>query len=312
MTEIKNKTCRNSVFIEGYLKENNLQRIVTRTGKEAISGAVVIATDENQDYRIRFFVCKTNANGNANHNYDLLEEILPSATISIATLLKNTPDMSFEQAKLQASRIWCRGQFECYDKKDSRGEIQTFVTLRGMGAGFKTSSSRTPFEIRATFDIEGFIENIKNEKDAEGQETDRVIVSMLIPDFYNEVVIPIDFICENAETKNYMNHYQKGDTGRFVGRLRNLRKEIEVKRPSTQFMNGEVQDESYFTYSFVNERIIDNVTYPYEEERGFDAETIKTYRINRETILESLVAEDIVPKTDSSVAEDKNKSGFVL
>lgn len=304
------KSNLNIVSIEGYLKENTLQRFVTRGGKDAISGALTVALDESQDYRMRFMACRYNANGGENRLYGVLSSLLPESTVSIATLLKSNPEMSFEQAKLQCSKVWMRGQFEAYDHKDSRGEVQTSITIRGMNAGFKTGESKTPFTLKASFEVEGYVDNIKPEK-ANGEETGRVTVTLAMPDYYNETVIPIDFICETKEVVSYIDQYQKGDTGHFVGEVRNIKQETVVPGGKTQFMDGTTLSKDRVTYSFVNERIISNMTYPYQDGKNIPDDVIRQYKLNRAARLEQM-DEEPTEKRASVPMSGASTKGFEL
>lgn len=304
------KSNLNVVSFEGYLKENTLQRFTTRAGKEAVSGSLTIALDETQDYRMRFMACQYNNNGQENRAYGMLLSLLPENTVSIATLLKSNPEMSFEQAKLQSSKIWMRGQFEAYDHKDAKGELQTTITVKGMSAGFKTGESKTPFTLKARFEVEGYVDNIRGEKQ-QGEETGRVIVTLAMPDYFNETIIPIDFICESNNVVNYIEQYQKGDTGHFVGEVRNIRKETVVPGSKTEFMDGTTMSKDKITYSFINERVIDNMTYPYQEGKSIPEDIIKQYKLNRAAHLEEL-DDDSATKAPLPSAPPVNSKSFVL
>lgn len=282
---IEGKNSLNTVSLEGYLKETNLQMKVVN-GREAITGSITISVAENEDYRIRFFNYKTTSTGEDSANYLALRELMSDQAMSIATILKADGRLTFSQAALQATQVWARGRFGVYDRKDERGEVHTFITLEGIRAGVKNNASRHPFAPEATFDIEAYVLS----KSPENVEDGRVTVSLAIPDWYRETAVPVSFICEDESSVQCIASYERGMSGRFVGRLKNFRKEEQKAAGKVvRFMDGSVS-ETRPTYSFVEERIIDKMTYPYEEgdEKYIDGETMKNLLANREMALSTL------------------------
>lgn len=296
------KSSTNIVELEGYLKENNLSKGVSSSGKDYISGSLVIAISEEEEFRIRFMAMKIGATGEVNKIYSTLEALLPDHTTSIATLLNSQEGATFTEVKRASTRVWARGQFDSFDKKDVKNQIHSAITLRGLSAGIKDERSKTDFAPKAKFDIEAYIDAIKPEKTKEGEETGRIVISTYIPDFYSDVAFPAEFICESQSAVSSINAYHKGDTGRFVGFLRNAKKEHIIKGETIEFMDGTQEDKSRVTYSFANERIIEKMTYPYMEDNSkyISNAEIKTLLSNRASKLEEL---SVSP--DKSVYENK-------
>lgn len=282
----------NTIEIEGYLKENSLSRSITaQSNRECISGSLVVALSDEEDYRIRFMAMKTTQGGQENKTYTMLENLLPDNTTSIATLLLSNEGASFSEVKVAATRVWVRGQFNIYDKKETNGDVRSFVTLRGLSAGIKDERSKSPFTPKALFDIEGSIESIKPERDADNFDTGRTKVCLYVPDTYNDVLYPVEFICENTGAVSSISSYKQGDTGRFVGFLRNSRIEELVQGERIEFMDGTHQENSKTTYSFVNERIIEKMTYPYMEDnpKFINKKDVSRMLSNRSAMLEDLM-----------------------
>lgn len=303
------KTAANSVEIEGFLKENMLQRNVSQDGRDYISGYICLALSEEEDYRIRFLAFRTNSNGSENRHYATLEALLPTRTTSIATLLKSNEGATFNEVKWSSTKVWARAQFDSFDKKDVQNNIHSTITLRGITAGIKEEHSKNPFTTKAKFNVEGYVESIKPEKNSLNDETGRMIVNLIIPDYYTNIALPIDFICESPNAVESIGGYHKGDSGRFVGSLRNARQEIKIKGETIKYMDGSEEDTSRITYSFVNERIIEKMIYPYTEDNAkyISFETIKEMMANRQDKLDNL---SISPDKSVSAAKPSSSNNY--
>lgn len=309
------KTATNTVEIEGYLKENTLER-KTETNKEhmpreVISGSLTLALSAEEEYRMRFYTARYSANGSENKLFTALEKILPDKTTSIATILKNNPAATFESASTIATKMWMRGQFELYDRINDKKDLVSSVTVKGMNAGVKTEASKTPFTLKATFEIDGYIEAVRDEKN-KGEETGRVIATLILPDYYNKVCYPIDFICASQSAIAGIRTYERGQSGYFVGNLVNTRKEEVEKRATIKFMDGTEQNNDKKVYTFVNERIIEKMTYPHEEgsKDYIEPADVKEMKVNREVKLTQL--DQNSPKPTSVKAEEKPERQFLL
>lgn len=279
----------NKVEIEGYLKANTLERRVTSTGKEAIMGLLTIAISANEDHRIRYMATEFKNNNDANPMYSSLEKILPENTTTIATLLTSNPNATFDEVKEQATKVAAWGSIDVYDRKSEGGEITTMLTLRGMSAAVKKDDSKKPFAPRAKFDVEAYVDNIKDEK-KDGEETGRVIVVLSIPDDYKQEAFTYDFICESDSAKGCIVQHEKGGTARYVGAIRNTKEEKLIKGEVTEFMDGTEDDSSRTVFTFVNEYVIEKMTRPYSEDdtKALSAETIRAYKTKREKALEEM------------------------
>lgn len=296
----------NSVEVEGYLKENGLTKTTSADGVEVISGTLTIALSGEEDYRMRFYAAKyaksDKAHAKVLNTYTRLETLLPSMTTSIATLLQGNPNMSFEEAKGGATPMWMRGSFDVYDRKEENGNIVTSVSTRGMSAGIKTPSSQNPFVLKALFDVEGALES-KAMETTNGEETGRMLVTIAVPDYYSEVIYPIDFVVENQGSKDTFAQYEIGQSGRYVGSLRNSRKVVKTASSGMSFSDGSVDEGT--TTVFVNERVIEKLTYPFDEAipNFISAETLAKFKANRAQKLNDL---EITPKKGSNTSPTDN------
>lgn len=322
MAEKNQVNYQNFVNVSGYLKDNTLKPIVTKTGKEAVSGQIVIAVDGEQEYRVKYMASKEFTNGNANPLYTTLLNMLPDKTVTLKTLLEANEGATFESVKETCSKVWCNAGFDVYDRKDEKKEIHTSIMLNGRGIGFHNANSKKPWQPRATFKVEGYVNKMKNEVKNE-TETGRMEVELLIPS-YPETVLPITFMVTPEASKAISQYWNRGDTVTAEGCLKNAREETAPTRQARTSLMGKVEEVAP-TYSFVNERIIDNPYGAYAEGdiKYLSAETIRTYLANRQALLDDLEitadrSNDNNPSSASlmnggAAAAPKNgKEGFVL
>ena len=291
----ENKTVKNFVKLEGWLKDNTLAVMTTNNQKSAISGQLVIATSATEEFRIRLFAAETFTSGQKNPNYEGLLKLLSSETVTVKTILEANEGATFEAATLQASKVWATGNFSVYDRKDEGGEIHTSVTLQGNRAGFKIDGPLTKkkFAPEASFDCEGFLNKIQDEKDGE-TETGRVKLEILIPDYFHETVMPVEFIVPAEIRDVTLGAWNRGETVSFKGHLVNARKEVAPQRAARTSLLGHTEVLEP-TFVFVNERVITEPfpAYVPEDVKAISADTVKTYLANREKMLEEL---EVVPQ----------------
>lgn len=250
MPEIKRR--RNFVFLEGYLKENTLEKVTLPSGDEAIRGSVTIAISQDESYKVTFNVGKLTKDGAVRKDYEKVEKILRVNTLSIANYLKSTPTATFDLAKNQASKVYITGSFEEYAVIEN-GKERSSITIRGTSGGLKTAEDRHPFNPRATFELDVFIES-KEFEERDGEKTGRLEITGLIPT-YNGGMHRIKLIAAAQKIVDYLDkNYFVNQTANFCGVLSCIK--IENKRdnvdPNSWGSAAEVVTET----RFVRERII--------------------------------------------------------
>lgn len=291
LTINNSKEIKNTIEIEGYLKENTLAVRQTKDGREAIYGTLVVALNEKEEYRINCIACRLSKTGKELFLYKKLEAVLPAYTTSMATALQSGVSISFEGAAAQATRICVTAKFETNDRRDEAGHLISSIRLNCTNAYIKTDKSRTLFTPRAYFDVEGYVDALRPELDSDKEETGNILVDLSIPDYFRETVTPVTFICKSESARKCIdNYYQKGSCGRFVGHLKSVREETLVKGEAVEYLDGTVEQKTRTTATFINERVIEKMVAPYEEESNkyISAEEIRFFKANRETMLQNL------------------------
>lgn len=303
----------NRVDIDGYLKDNTLKRIVTSTHKNAIAGQLVIATEENAEFRVKFMASSTYNNGNDNPQYKALESLLPENTVTVKSLLEANPQATFEQVMLQATKITAIGSFEVYDRKDEKNEIHTSVIINGRKAFIRSAvtQSSKPWVAGARYKVEGYINGMKNEMKDE-EETGRLFVDLLLPDSYRETVTPIQLVAEGKIAEIISGNWERGNTVTVSGTLVNSRVVTQNTGKARVSLLGN-KEELPPTITFVNERLIVEPFPPFEEDdaKYVQKETMVSYCVNRQKMLDELTITADKPKT-AAATDDSDTSNFAL
>lgn len=220
MPEEKTKRT-NFVFLEGYMKENTLEKITTASGGEAIKGVVTIAISKDESYKVTYYIDKMTKAGKVKSEFEQMSKLLKENTMSIATYLKSTPTATWDVAKNQATKIYLIGRFEEY-AVTSGGKEQSSATIRGVRGGLKTLEDRNPFQARATFEVDMYIES-KELEEKDGEKTGRLLLTGLIPD-YTGTVHRIGFVAEDPKVIAHIDaNYFPTQTANFRGSLRCMR-----------------------------------------------------------------------------------------
>lgn len=249
---------KNSVQVEGYLKENNLKLTKDENGKEVIQGNIIIVIDEEglNSVRIQAYVNRyKKTEGTAlveSKTFPRWLEILPEKTMTVLSYLKDNPEATFADAKVSVSRVYAKGSLEEYAVTDKDEEI-SYATIKGISAGFKKEGGKNPFRPKAEFIISLFIEKMVEEVDDEGEETGRIIITGLTPN-YDDSVSRITYITGSEEVAGFIrDNYEPSQTTYLTGDIVNIKKEI-VKQEGGASFGRPIEDQ--VETKFENERTI--------------------------------------------------------
>lgn len=248
--EQKKKKLANNVVLTGYLKENNLEKIVNKSGIDVIRGSIIIATDEINAHKVQFYVAATTTNGEPSKDFAKLEEILPGRTTTVASVLKEDPTADFTTALNAATKVYATARFDEYALKEENGEERSVVSLKGFRAGPKTISDGV-FKPRAEFTADIFINDLKEEEGGTG----RIVIDGLMPK-YDKSVQKVEFIApvEDGIADYIKGHYHITNTVTLKGDLINTAEKILKEDNSSSFFGR--SDGPQYETKFVRERII--------------------------------------------------------
>jgi len=251
MAEVSKR--EHNVVIKGYLKENTLELIKTQKGSRAIRGNLMVALNENESFKVQYYVGEFTSTGDPAKAFEGLYALLPEKTTSIVGYLKENYGSKFQEAAKFATKIWVNGYFDEYLRRNENGDVVTSVQIRGRRAGLAAANEEGLFTPKAEFKADVYVYDIK-EEEKEGNKTGRIVLTGLIPN-YDQSVTMVDFIAPtDGNVATYiLSNYHNEDTVRLEGNLLNvyIRKEVA---PSEDFF-GSAKKPQYET-EFINERLI--------------------------------------------------------
>ncbi len=287
MTEEKKvlRQAENKVIIVGTLVEKNLEpKTFTKadgTKNEAMTGDISVRTGENEVHKIRFFANKLTKAGAENKQYKALETV-NNEYISQADVAKAAE----KGEDVTASVIRVNGSLSLNEFYAPDGKLRQYQQVSGRFVNrLKEDEDPTP---KAEFDVEGVVNKVAPEFNAEGDETERALVDLLIPE-YGGKVIPYSFVVKEHGKDFVIDEYEKGSTVRIFGDIVNIRK---PHKKLIEVGFGSAKEE--ITYSYVDEHSVSGGTPPYDEDdvKVFDLELIKEAMQQREVYLEQLKNRD--------------------
>lgn len=281
MTEQKKlRQAQNDVNIVGYLVEKNLEVKEFTNGTDgskykAMTGTLSVRTAENETHVVRFFAKEFKNDGSPNAQFTGLQTII-NEHVSIADL-KNSDN---PEAKPDLINVFGGIELNEYytgEALTSRQQVQ------GRFAGrVRENADHTP---RAKFDIEGVVSKTIEEFDKNGEETGRVKVELLVPDFRGQIT-PLSFVVGENGADYARENFTSGTSVLAYGDIVNFREEKEKRIPM-----GFGEDKIEKTVTFHSEYLITGGTV-YEEgmhdAKIFDVELIKAAGVERNKYLEQL------------------------
>lgn len=287
--ENKKEFANNTVRIVGVLKENNLEHITDYAGKNVIRGSVIVATSKMNAHKVQFYVSEYTQQGKESSAYTALKEMLPNNTRTIASLLKDDPDLKYEDAFEKATKVWVLGKLDEYAYRTGE-RVSSMLTIKGITMGASTKENEDNF---AEFSVDIYIGKIEPEVDENDKETGRLCVTGYVGKYDKSVDI-IEFVAvqENNVAKYIASNYKVGDCVNLYGDLINLQERVQISsdepKDEGSYFGKRMQDEpSNVTYEtrFIHElRITGGSKTPYKkDEVGYlTAEQVKMGLATRE------------------------------
>jgi hypothetical protein len=212
MLNIKEVQCKNVVVIDGVLKELDVVESNTSDGRAYVHATAKIGVDQEIDGKVieneipvKMFSMRLKSDGKTqNVVYDRIvgyKEQFTSAAI--------VDDIS------QASRVRVLAQVEensYYDDKKDR--IVTGYQFRGSFMNKEKASDKE----ECTFEVQGVVGKMKPETDKSGEETGRLIISMVVIGFRGKANV-INFIAKDSGKDFILANWNEGDTVVVTGKI---------------------------------------------------------------------------------------------
>jgi len=286
----------NEVFIEGILKEKNLEltTINGENGKQdVIRGEVVISTSSNSEHKVRIFANKLTKEKKDNPIYKGLVTVMDEY-MSIADVLKlgQSADTA-TKVRITKGRL---GLNEYYTPAE---ELKSFPAV---STNFLNRVDETKgYNPKAEFTLEMFFKSMKKEV-KNSEETGRVIVEGIIP-MYGGAVAPITFIVADSDTVDYLEtNYEVGKTGKVWGEI------INTVETTVKIEKGFGKAKEKTITNTLHELTLtggEEEQYDEEDEKSYSVDIIKKAMAERDIYLDELKKKS---KKDGNKAPTGNKN----
>ena len=243
MSETSLKQAKSKVVVEGILSSKELEETNDK-GKKAIKGKMNIKVDDTNTITFRVYTSQLKNDGTENRAWAGMQTVMNEYK-SIA-----------EVGEENADRVHVNGQFNTYRTQDGK-EVATYQS------NFFTRLSR-PLDPKREFSAEIFVKSVSPEVNADGEETGRLKIKGISPN-YNGIDILEIFVPEDLAS-DVENVIEVGGTTEVWGDIVNARVEkkipVAIGKPKTET-------------SFVNELVLTGMSEMYSEERAYDSGAIQ-------------------------------------
>lgn len=261
---------QNSVEIVGKVKRINLEeKTSTRTGKDYISGTVVVEVREDNrvsNLNVRVFSNKLKNNGEINGLYKGYKTVKDE--FQVGDLIKVNGSLRLE---------------EFYNQQG------TLTSFNSVSATFFNRLKEEERQ-KAIATLEVVVENFTPESDSEGLPTGRMLIDAFNVG-YNGRIIPLQNLVISEELyKPFKTMYFPGNTGRITLKINNYAEleKTEVEEVQTGFGSSERAEENVIT-NYVSELEIIGGDLPYDDGvNDYSPQDIEQAHKNRELALQQL------------------------
>jgi hypothetical protein len=274
----------NEVFIEGVLKEKNLEIIPAEMKNssgstvktDAIRGELVIASTEDSEHKVKVYAYKLTKDGKDNSVFKGLKTVMDEY-VSIAEALKSS------QTADAADKVRVtKGRLGLNDYYLPNGELRSYPQIN---TNFVNRVKEGTYNPKAEFSLEVYFDSITPEiKDSE--ETGRLLVKVIVP-MYGGEVIPLTLVATDEDTINYIQtNYEAKKTGKIWGEFFNS---VKITKTVEQ---GFGKAKEKITTNTINELILvggEETQYEDDDEKSYSTELIKKAMAERDIKLDELL-----------------------
>lgn len=226
MLNPQNVESKNLLTINGTLSEIDIQEGKTNDGREYVRGRATIRVDQEingeiveNDIPVQMFSMRKKTDQTPNPNYD---RIIKYRTQLVPMSIVEDPE--------QATRVYVGGNAASIGENLFVGKDGNVVSTFQINSNFINKAKKADEPDCATFEFTGVIGKIKEEFDKKGEETGRLIVSLIVFG-YNGIANVIDLIAEDvagSAAKTFIeSHWEEGDTVSVAGIIKMSFKTLE-------------------------------------------------------------------------------------
>lgn len=292
----------NVVQITGLLKEMDLQEH-SKDGKTAIRGHVTVLVEATgdmpeRDVRVEYYVSKMTNAGKENKAYKGIQTAI-SEYVSMADVVEQYKGQELpENWKNEVTKVSIKGQLRgnVYVPEGAKEAIESVR----IGSSF-INRVKGEFIPKATFQLEGILGSKIMEtkvEDDEVEETGRLKVKMMVPD-YSDSIFFIDLIVADEDAVDYIqNNYNPNLMSSIWGELNFI--ETTVKKVTKAgFGKDKVETFTNSTKEFIITGGEPEQIESEESSKFVSVDTIKKANVEYQNMLEEKIASSKKTNTNS-------------
>ena len=276
MSENKNELRQDDaiVSVEGIIAEKKLEAVKGPDGKDVIRGSLTVKVDDTHMITLNVYVGKLTNAGTENRAY--------SGMLTVMNEYKSIAEVGVENA----TKLRCnKGALQPNTYIDpSSGEPRTTVRYSASFVNRVDENSKKPFTPQGTFEVEGYINSFREEVGKDGEETGRLVLTLLVPTY--KMIEPLELIVPQEIADNFTSIFEVGETAKFFGILEN---NVIVHEKTVEMAFGTAAPRE--EYEYINERIITGASVPYPEETAYSVEAIKAAMTERSIEIDKMKAD---------------------
>ena len=239
------------ITVEGILASKDLEIITDKNNNQGIRGNLAIKVDDLNTIRFKVYVGEKTSKGEKNKAWD--------GMMTVMNEYKSIADVGAENAdKVRVGK----GTFSTYRNQNGVDVVQYQSNFFNRVEGELNPARK--------FSVEGFVKSKVWETDSEGNETGRLKIKVIAPNFNGIDILDLIAPKESDGSANFSgiadDLFEVGNTYQIQGEIVNSR---VVKKAVAAL--GSLEGET----EYKNELIITGASPAYEEERAYNADAIQ-------------------------------------
>lgn len=272
MADTNIREARTEINAVGVLSEKNLEHINEGSDKECIRGSLTLKLSPTDFIDINIYCNRLTKSGTESKAWAGICTVLEKYQSIADVGEENATVVSVNKGNIQPQTYYST-------KTNDFGN-----SVRYRANFLKTAKPGEEFGNYGC--VEGYVKSKREELDKEGNETGRIILTILVPTY--DCIEPLDITipCEIDDQGNNWaelidSNYEPGDSGIFYIKAVNEAVTVVKEIP---MLGGTTREETSTTYN--RGILLTGASEPYDEEQAWNDDTIRQALVERETVLE--------------------------
>lgn len=284
------KLGKNKVEFLGVVKEQNLEKVEKKDKDgnkyNAIQGKLTVKCGEFREVPIQVFTKELTSKGEVSKKYLTLCDFINKTLPTMAS--------AKDEEKPTVVSLWGNDDFTPnFSENIYKNKQDEIVNKLQFNLGFGNVTVKDDYneeDFKAEFEVEVYVNTVKEEIDKEGQPTGRYLIDTYLP-LYGGTVAPVQFVAgkildDNGEEfdmgEAVYDNIREGDTILLQGDINFEKKIIQTKVAGKGFGRAKIDSKT----EYINELVITYCELVEDEDKQFLEEDIRQALVVRDGIIE--------------------------